>query len=78
MKDDIDALIEQLFPVSTSDIWRGLADLDFSFIIPPKARARAWKQRDITRAFKAAKTAGLNVRIDSAGRQTEHYSGEGR
>jgi hypothetical protein len=66
MKDDIDALIEQLFPVSTSDIWRGLADLDFSFIIPPKARARAWKQRDITRAFKAAKTAGLNVRIDIA------------
>jgi hypothetical protein len=36
--------------------------LDFTFVVPPKARARVWKQRDVTRAFKAAKTAGLNVR----------------
>ena len=66
MADDIDALVESLFPVTTSDMLRDLAALDFSFIIPPKARARAWKQRDVTRAFKAAKTAGLNVRIDIA------------
>ena len=66
MTDDIDALVESLFAVTTSDMLRDLAALDFSFIIPPKARARAWKQRDVSRAFKAAKTAGLNVRIDIA------------
>ena len=64
MTDDMDALIERLF--TTNDILRDLAALDFSFVIPPKVRARAWKQRDVTRAFKAAKTAGLNVRIDIA------------
>ncbi len=63
---DVDAIIEALFPITTSDILRDLAALDFTFVVPPKARARIWKQRDITRAFKAAKTAGLNVRIDIA------------
>ena len=56
---DIDALIEELFPpVTANDILRDLEALDFSFVIPPKARARAWKQRDVTRAFRAASRAG--------------------
>jgi hypothetical protein len=63
---EIDALIEWLFPVMASEILRDLEAFDFSFVIPSKARARTWKQRDVTRAFKAAKTAGLNVRIDIA------------
>jgi hypothetical protein len=66
MTDDMDALIARLFPITTKDMLRDLAALDFSFVIPPKARARPWKQRDVTRAFKAAKTAGLNVRVDIA------------
>jgi hypothetical protein len=67
MTDDMDTLVETLFPlVTTYDMLRDLAALDFSFVIPPEARARAWKQRDVTRAFKAAKTAGLNVRVDIA------------
>ena len=66
MADDIDALVESLFPVTTIEILRDLTALDFTFVVPPKARARVWKQRDVTRAFKAAKTAGLNVRIDIA------------
>lgn len=40
---DIDALIKKLFPVTANGILRDLAALDFSFVIPPKARARAWK-----------------------------------
>jgi hypothetical protein len=43
---------------------RDLAALDFSFVIPPKARARAWKQRDVTRAFRAASRAGVAIRIE--------------
>jgi hypothetical protein len=62
---DIDALIEKLFPITTtSDILRNLAALDFSFVIPPMARARSWKQRDVTRAFRAASRAGVTVRIE--------------
>jgi hypothetical protein len=63
---DIDALIERLFPVTSSDMLRDLGALDFSFIIPPKARARAWKQRDVTRAFRAASRAGVAIRIEIA------------
>lgn len=63
---DIDALLEGLFPVTTSEILRGLTALDFSFVIPPKARARAWKQRDVTRAFRAASRAGVAIRIEIA------------
>jgi hypothetical protein len=66
MTDDIDRLIMKLFPVSESDVWRSLADLDFTFVIPPKARARAWKQRDVTRAFRAASRAGVAIRIEIA------------
>jgi hypothetical protein len=61
---DIGALVESLFPVTTSDMLRDLAALDFSFVIPPKARARAWKQRDVTRAFRAASRAGVAIRIE--------------
>jgi len=60
------ALIERLFPVTASDILRDLAALDFSFVVPPKARARAWKQRDVTRAFRAASRAGVAIRIEIA------------
>jgi hypothetical protein len=63
---DIDAIIEALFPITTSDILCDLAALDFSFVIPPKARARAWKQRDVTRAFRAASRAGVAIRIEIA------------
>ena len=64
---DIDALIEELFPpVTANDILRDLEALDFSFVIPPKARARAWKQRDVTRAFRAASRAGVAIRIEIA------------
>ena len=63
---DIDAIIETLFPIATSDILRNLAALDFSFVIPPMARARAWKQRDVTRAFRAASRAGVTIRIEIA------------
>jgi hypothetical protein len=63
---DIGALVESLFPVTTSDMLRDLAALDFSFVIPPKARARAWKQRDVTRAFRAASRAGVTIRIEIA------------
>ena len=63
---DVDALIEALFPVSTSEILRDLAALDFSFVMPSKARARAWKQRDVTRAFRAASRAGVAIRIEIA------------
>ena len=66
MMDDIDRLIMKLFPVSESDVWRSLADLDFSFVIPSKARARAWKQRDVTRAFRAASRAGVAIRVEIA------------
>jgi hypothetical protein len=63
---DIDALIERLFPVTTSEILRDLSALDFSFVVPSKARARAWKQRDVTRAFRAASRAGVAIRIEIA------------
>lgn len=63
---DVDAIKEALFPVSTSEILRDLAALDFSFVMPPKARARAWKQRDVTRAFRAASRAGVAIRIEIA------------
>jgi hypothetical protein len=33
---DIGALIERLFPVTTSEILRDLAALDFSFVVPTK------------------------------------------
>jgi hypothetical protein len=33
---DIDALIERLFPVATSEILRDYGALDFSFVVPPK------------------------------------------
>jgi hypothetical protein len=64
MKDDMGALIARWFPVTASDILRDLAALDFSFVIPPKARAHAWKQRDVTRAFRAASRAGVAIRIE--------------
>jgi hypothetical protein len=63
---DIDALVEKLFPVTASDMLRDLAALDFTFVVPPKARARAWKQRDVTRAFRAASRAGVAIRIEIA------------
>jgi hypothetical protein len=63
---DVDAIIEALFPITTSDILRDLAALDFSFVIPPMARARPWKQRDVTRAFRAASRAGVAIRIEIA------------
>ena len=66
MTDDIDALVARLFPGSESDVWASVADLDFSFIIPRKAPARAWKQRDVTRAFRAASRAGVAIRVEIA------------
>jgi hypothetical protein len=63
---DIDAIIEALFPITTIDILRDLEALDFSFVVPPKARARAWKERDVTRAFRAASRAGVAIRIEIA------------
>ena len=63
---DIETLIERLFPVTTSDILHDLAALDFSFVVPPKTRARAWKQRDVTRAFRAASRAGVAIQIEIA------------
>jgi hypothetical protein len=58
-------LVESLFPVTTREILRNLTALDFTFVVPPKARARVWKQRDVTRAFKAAKTARIDIAPDS-------------
>jgi hypothetical protein len=66
MTHDMDALVARLFPVTTKDMLRDLAAFDFSFVIPPKARARAWKQRDVTRAFRAASRAGVAIRIEIA------------
>ena len=63
---DIGALVESLFPVTTIEILRDLTALDFTFVVPPKARARVWKQRDVTRAFRAASRAGVAIRIEIA------------
>jgi hypothetical protein len=63
---DVDAIIEALFPITASEMLRDFAALDFSYVIPPKARARAWKQRDLTRAFRAASRAGVAIRIEIA------------
>jgi hypothetical protein len=58
----LDALLDVLCP---PDPFAGLEALDFSAILrdvkPWPRRARPWNQRDVTRALRAAKTAGVEV-----------------
>jgi hypothetical protein len=57
--------LDMLLDAMVGDLFVNLAALDFSFIVPrSKPRAGSWKQRDVTRALRAAAAAGIEVRIE--------------
>ena len=52
----IDAVIDAAFGLPLA--------VDFSLPPLPKHRAHTWKQRDVTRAFRACQAAGVAVRVE--------------
>jgi hypothetical protein len=57
-------IVDQIQAIMAPDPFEVCADLDFSFIkaMVPKGRSRSFSQRDVMRAIRAAKAAGLEVR----------------